>query len=404
MTEPAADFAQFFASWELFRDPSLTGAFAGALLGLLGVYVVLRRMVFLSAALSQAAGLGVAGAWYAQLYWGLPVWLASPTLGATGATLLAAAAMLAGRSHLATRRDGVLGQVYLIGAAGTLAVGTRIVQEVQDIEGILFGSAVAVLPQDFHLVAGLATALGLLHLWAHRGFALVVVDADAAQVRRLPVRMLELTLVLSLALAVSVCTRVLGALPVFAFTVLPAMAALRISPNVSVALVVATAVGAASGFGGYVLAFRFRLPVGASQALVAAGFSVLATVIASARRRLPLHREEHSHGPGCGHLPIQHADHVDYLHDGHLHAPGHEHHHPHGHDHGHRHALDVSDRNRVDCTPDHDCRAHDPGHRQGPGCGHEAVPHGDHVDFLVGGHLHRPHEGHCDDHGPVDMP
>ncbi len=34
-------------------------------------------------------------------------------------------------------------------------------------------------------------------------------------------------------------------------------------------------------------------------------------------------------------------------------------------------------------------------------CGHAAVPHGDHVDYLVDGHLHHAHDGHCDDHGPV---
>lgn len=38
----------------------------------------------------------------------------------------------------------------------------------------------------------------------------------------------------------------------------------------------------------------------------------------------------------------------------------------------------------------------------GPGCGHEAVPHGDHVDYLVDGHLHHPHGDHCDDHGPLE--
>ena len=42
-------------------------------------------------------------------------------------------------------------------------------------------------------------------------------------------------------------------------------------------------------------------------------------------------------------------------------------------------------------------------HRHGPGCGHEAIPHGDHVDYLVDGHLHHPHDGHCDDHGKVEV-
>ncbi|MEQ5838628.1 hypothetical protein N0A02_04145 [Paraburkholderia acidicola] len=65
------------------------------------------------------------------------------------------------------------------------------------------------------------------------------------------------------------------------------------------------------------------------------------------------------------------------------------------------HRLEVSARNPDQCTPG--CGGHDPKHIHGPGCGHEAVPHGDHVDYLVDGHLHHPHGNHCDDHGPVDV-
>lgn len=53
------------------------------------------------------------------------------------------------------------------------------------------------------------------------------------------------------------------------------------------------------------------------------------------------------------------------------------------------------------CTPHHDCGGHDKGHKHGPNCGHAAVPHGDHVDYVVDGHLHHPHGDHCDNHGPV---
>ncbi|MBL0156164.1 MAG: hypothetical protein IPP47_03490 [Bryobacterales bacterium] len=101
----------------------------------------------------------------------------------------------------------------------------------------------------------------------------------------------------------------------------------------------------------------------------------------------------HVHGEDCGHTAIVHNDHVDYLHDGHLHAP-------HG-DHVDEHSLPVNAGNPVACTPEHSCGAHEQGHVHGPECGHEAVPHGDHVDYLVAGHLHHPHDGHCDDHGPV---
>jgi hypothetical protein len=102
---------------------------------------------------------------------------------------------------------------------------------------------------------------------------------------------------------------------------------------------------------------------------------------------------DHVHGPDCGHLAVRHGDHIDYLHDGHLH---------HDHD-GHvdECVLEVGAANPAACTPSHSCAGHAPGHVHAPGCGHEAVPHGDHVDYLVAGHLHHPHDGHCDDHGAV---
>ena len=102
----------------------------------------------------------------------------------------------------------------------------------------------------------------------------------------------------------------------------------------------------------------------------------------------------HEHGPNCGHVAIQHGDHVGYLHDGHLHCP---------HD-GHydEHSIAASDANPNSCAP-HECSAHDSDHIHGPDCGHPAVPHDDHIDYLVDGHLHHPHGEHCDDHGPLSL-
>jgi hypothetical protein len=67
------------------------------------------------------------------------------------------------------------------------------------------------------------------------------------------------------------------------------------------------------------------------------------------------------------------------------------------------HSIAIDDAHPAGCTPDHDCGGHEAGHAHGPGCGHEAVPHGDHVDYLVSGHLHHPHDGHCDDHGALEL-
>ena len=103
----------------------------------------------------------------------------------------------------------------------------------------------------------------------------------------------------------------------------------------------------------------------------------------------------HEHEENCGHTAIQHNDHVDYLHDGHLHSK---------HD-GHidEHAIEVSSKNPDECTDGHECSGHDADHKHGADCGHEAVPHGDHVDYLVDGHLHHQDGDHCDNHGPITV-
>jgi zinc transport system permease protein len=100
---------------------------------------------------------------------------------------------------------------------------------------------------------------------------------------------------------------------------------------------------AAMGFGlvaalvGVVVSAYLNLPPGATIVLVAlAGFVVTSPVglLLQRRRRarvpfdpeaLPLHEEaleahRHVHGPGCGHVAVEHGDHVDYVHDGHRHA------------------------------------------------------------------------------------
>lgn len=103
----------------------------------------------------------------------------------------------------------------------------------------------------------------------------------------------------------------------------------------------------------------------------------------------------HSHNPSCGHTSVEHEGHTDYLHDGHLH-----------HQVGGRveeHNIPISAKNPAACDSGHACSTHDSAHKHGPTCGHEQVPHGDHVDYLVEDHLHHQHGDHCDNHGFIDV-
>jgi zinc transport system permease protein len=282
---PAPSFHDFLAAWELFRDPVLAGVIAGATLGYLGVYIVLRRMVFVSAALSQAAGLGVALAFYAQIALGATGLLGDPLLSAMAFTIATMLLLMRDGTERWMSRESVLGAVYLVGGAGALLVGTKIRQEAHDIQAILFGAAVLVTPSDLTTLEIVGAASLLVQLVAGRGIRFASFDRDGARIRGLPVRLLDLSLFLSIALSVSVATRVLGALPVFAFSVLPAMAAILLAANVRAALLLAAALGAIAGGVGYLAAFLYTWPVGASQAALAAAIVVVAAVIRAALPR-----------------------------------------------------------------------------------------------------------------------
>jgi zinc transport system permease protein len=265
-------WADLFQSFELFRDPILCAMAAGLVLGFLGVFVVLRRMVFVTAAISQSAGLGVALAFYAEIHLGLAV---DPVVGAVTLALGSMLLFALPVERLRLSRESFLGAAYIAAGAGAVMVGDRISQEAHDIAGILFGTAVLVRAADLYLVAGIGLAVTLVHVVWYRGFLFAAFDPDGARVQGVPVRFLDSVMWVMLALVVSFATRALGVLPVFAFAVLPAMAALLVGLRPAWSMVIAGIFGAFSGVAGYIAAYFFALPVGACQAGVAVAIFLL---------------------------------------------------------------------------------------------------------------------------------
>lgn len=281
----APTFEDFRAGWKLglYKDPILCGVLAGAVLGMIGVFVVLRRAVFVTAAISQAAGLGVALAFLLAGSFGI----ALPPIACALALSLATTALLAARSERwRMPRESVLGFAYVVASAGAVLVGDRITQEAQDVSSILFGTAVLVRPEDLIGVAvvGAIVVTALIVCW--RGLVFAGFDPECAQVHGLPVRALDLLLWTLVALETSVATRAIGALPVFGFAILPAMGALAIVESLRTAVVIAALIGGAAGGLGYLFAFFYEFPVGASQATLATLILLVCLPIARLRPRV----------------------------------------------------------------------------------------------------------------------
>jgi zinc transport system permease protein len=264
----APDWSEFRNGWELgiYQDPVLCGVLAGLVLGLLGVFIVLRRAVFVTAAISQSAGLGVALAFLLEIRAGAHV---PPVVSAFAMALLAAGLLSVRSERFRLPREALLGFAYVSASAAAVLVGDRISQEAHDVAAILFGTAVLVRPFDLALVAGVGALVVITIACSYRGLVFAGFDPEGARVHGLPVRLIELALWVMVALEVSVTTRAIGALPVFAFAVLPAMAALALVERLRSALVVAALIGGVCGGAGYLMAFFLQFPVGASQAALA---------------------------------------------------------------------------------------------------------------------------------------
>ncbi|MCB9561088.1 MAG: metal ABC transporter permease [Kofleriaceae bacterium] len=250
---------------------------AGLVLGFLSVYVVLRRMVFVSAAVTQAAGFGVAGSFYAAAKFGVsfdPVW------GATAMSLLTAALVAPDPKRLGLSREAVLGLCFALFAGGAVLTSSKIPQEAHDVQAILFGTAVVVSRDDMHRLALSGGLVLALQLWWFRGFSFASFDPLAARVQGLPVRLLDVLLLLCIGVMVGEAARALGALPAFALSTLPGVAAVQLARGPLVVPFVGAAVlGAAAGGLGYIVAFFYELPVGATQTALAALFVVAATLL-----------------------------------------------------------------------------------------------------------------------------
>jgi zinc transport system permease protein len=271
----------FLGAWGLFRDPVLCALIAGAVLGFLGVYVVLRRMVFVTVAVTQSSALGVALAFFAEIHLGFTL---DPIFGAITLSLLSTVLLSYDPRRVGLPRESLLGFAFAFTSALTLLIEGLIVQEAHDIHSILFGSAVLVRPIDLVAVAITGALVMLPHLVAYRGIVFASFDADVARVQGVPVRLLSAFQLASIGAMAGVAARALGALPVFALATLPALAALVLGVGLKWVFLVATLGGALAGAAGYLFAFLYEFPVGGSQTVIASALLAAAFLARSLTR------------------------------------------------------------------------------------------------------------------------
>lgn len=270
----------FWESAYLWRDAVIAASIGALLLSYLGFYVVLTRSAFVSATISQMTGLGVTLA----LIFGASAEGAVPlvtgiALGAAGTALLALPANMSRGS-----RDGFLAVAFIAASALTLLLARFLAVDFRHVQAVLYGDAVVASTAEVATLGGLAALVALVHRFFRQRFLLVIFDPDAARVQGMRTRRWSLLLALTIGIAIAASAKVLGALTAFAFSVVPAVAALALFSTLRAAMIGAAVLGLLSATLGYCLAFLFDLPVGPAMVIVSLAGPALALGIGAARR------------------------------------------------------------------------------------------------------------------------
>lgn len=258
---------------------------------LVGVYLVLRRLVFWGVALPQVSASGIAFAFMLQ---GLGLnFLAGDESGERHLAIAGAVAFTVGTILVlaalerrgAGLSEGRLGALYAAAWASSILFVAWNAAGETEMFGLLKGEIVSISESDFHLMLNIFATLAAGMLLFHREFTFVSYDRDMAVTLGRNVLVWDLLLYLIIALAVSLGVMTVGPLVTFGFLVVPPLAALPWARGMTSLSLLSSALGGLSAFAGFYLSYTLDLPLGPVVISIAC-----AVYLASAAARLAVPR------------------------------------------------------------------------------------------------------------------
>jgi zinc transport system permease protein len=264
----------FLAAQEIWRAPLAASLLAGAMLGFLGVFVVLRRTVFVSAALTQISTVGLVVGLFLEERLHIEAEHAHHQLGMAMGFAVVGAVVLGALRSRRLPAEAVVGAAWVVGSALVVLGVSKLVHAAHDLGGMVFGNAVAVPDEELWMIAGVALLCAVVHLAFHKEITFVSFDPETARAQGMRTWIWDAALSVTVGLAIPAAARALGALPVFAFLTLPASAALLLRVRLSRAFALATIFGVLASGLGYLASWFGETPTGATMVAVAALFLV----------------------------------------------------------------------------------------------------------------------------------
>jgi ABC-type Mn2+/Zn2+ transport system permease subunit len=262
--------------YEFFVNGIVVATLAGALCGLIGVYVVLRGMSYIGHGLSHAVFGGAAASYALELN----VYLGAGVVGLVSAVLIL---LVARRRSIGA--DAAIGVITNASFAVGLVIVSVIGSFTQNFDALLFGNVLGVARSDVVLVAAVAVVASVAVFLQYRRLLFATFDPEVAEVSGVSTVRTDVLLALLLTALITVGMNVLGVTLIAAALVIPPVIGRLLTDSFHRMLWISVGVGTFCGFTGVYLSYYLDWASGPAVVLTASALFVVAFGVSSVRRR-----------------------------------------------------------------------------------------------------------------------
>jgi zinc transport system permease protein len=262
--------------YEFMRNALLAGLLAAVACGVVGTYVVVKRIVFISGGIAHAAFGGIGLGYLIGI---------SPVLGAVVFSVPSALGMGLVSKRTKLPEDTAIGILWAMGMAmGVVFIGLA-PGYAPDLFSYLFGNILTVPSSDLILILALDVIIVATVVVLYKEFLALSFDEEFGRVVGVPVEALYLLLLCMIALTVVVLIRVVGIILVIALLTIPAALARQFTYDLKRIMLLAILFGALFTFGGLWLSYALDLASGATIILLSGTVLLLTFGLSRLRRR-----------------------------------------------------------------------------------------------------------------------
>ena len=263
--------------YTFFQHALLGSLFASIACGIIGTYIVTRRLVFISGGITHASfgGIGIG------LYSGV-----SPLLTAALFSILSAFGVewLSKRSDM--REDSAIAVFWTFGMAIGIIFSFLAPGFTPDLSSFLFGNILTITRTDILLLALLSIALAVFFSLFLRPIIAIAFDREFARSQRMPVVAFEYILMMFIALTIVSCLRMVGIVLAISLLTLPQMTANLFTHSFKRIICLSIALGYIGCLGGLLLSYQLQVPSGAAIIFVSILIYAAAKVYKQVSKRL----------------------------------------------------------------------------------------------------------------------